>query len=334
MTCNKMWRRILGKTDKNLNESSFTKGETVQQESKKPTASISKYENIQNKAPPKIKVEIGQNILFHSDQMYKLDFRKKGIAVIINNWMFDDFDVYPKRQGANVDAVNLGNLLDQLGFEVLLHENMDRIKMSKTMISLSETVVENEADMVIVCILSYEGETGRPLSSDGYEIDIEVDVFRRFNNDYCGRMRGKPKLFIIHTQRVSDIEEDTTSHIPTGDVTEAVPFYNENTRLEKSKSSEWEDMIIVYSTIPSNMHYRGQQRDSVAIETICEVFMKHAKSEDLRALLKMVSYQIALYNDQLYSYQKFYFEKRGFKKKLYFNPGMPTSTKHIDKDED
>ena len=79
--------------------------------------------------------------------------------------------------------------------------------------------------------------------------------------------------------------------------------------------------------------------------------MKHAKSEDLRALLNMVSYQITLYNDQLYSYQKFYFEvyycisvslisdfflsqERGFKKKLYFNPGMPTSTKHIDKDED
>jgi len=93
-------------------------------------------------------------------------------------------------------------------------------------------------------------------------------------------------------------------------------------------------MIIVYSKIPSNMHYREQERDSVAIETICEVFMKHAKSEDLRALLNMVSYQITLYNDQLYSYQKFYFEERGFKKKLYFNPGMPTSTKHIDKDED
>jgi len=179
MTCNKMWRRILGKTDKNLNESSYTKGETVQQESKNPTASISKYENIQNKAPLKIKVEIGQNILCHSDQMYKLDSRKKGIAVIINNWMFDEFDVYPKRQGANVDAVNLGNLLGQLGFEVLHHENMDRIKMAKYMISLSETVVDNEADMVIVCILSYEGETGRPLSSDGYEIDIEVDVFRK-----------------------------------------------------------------------------------------------------------------------------------------------------------
>ena len=64
-------------------------------------------------------------------------------------------------------------------------------------------------------------------------------------------MRGKPKLFIIHTQRASEMEEDTTSHIPTGkyefkylliimlivlgDVTEAVPFYNKNTRLEKSK---------------------------------------------------------------------------------------------------
>merc|ERR1719320_1227726 len=334
MTCNKMWRRILGKTDKNFNESSYTKGETVQQESKNPTASISKYEHIKIKAPLKIKVEIEQNILCHADQIHKPDFRKKGIAVIINNWMFDDSDLYPKRQGANVDAVNLSNLFGQLGFEVLHHENMDRIKMAKTMILLSETVVDNEADMVIVCILSYEGETGRPLSSDGYEIDIEVDVFRRFNNDYCGRMQGKPKLFIIHTQRVSEIEEDTSSHIPTGDVTEAVPFYNKNTRLEKSKSSEWKDVIIVYSKIPSNMHYREQERDSVVIETICEVFMKHAKSEDLIALLNMVSYQITLDNVQLYSSQKFYFEERGFKKKLYFNPGMPTSTKNIAKVED
>ena len=174
-----MWKRILRKTDKNLNKSSYTKGETVQQESKNPTKSISRYEHIKIKAPLKIKVEIEQNILCHADQIHKPDFRKKGMAVIINNWMFDDSDLYPKRQGANVDAINLSNLFGQLGFEVLHHENMDRIKMAKSMISLSETVVDSEADMVIICILSYEGETGRPLSSDGYEIDIEVDVFRK-----------------------------------------------------------------------------------------------------------------------------------------------------------
>jgi len=101
------------------------------------------------------------------------------MAIIINNWIFDEDDLYPKRQGADVDAVNLGNLFGQLGFDVMHRENMDRIEMAKLMISLSETVVDKAADMVIVCILSYEGETGRPLSSDGYEIDTEVDVFRK-----------------------------------------------------------------------------------------------------------------------------------------------------------
>jgi len=147
-------------------------------------------------------------------------------------------------------------------------------------------------------------------------------------------MIGKPKLFIIHTQRVDDFEEDMSSQSPTGDVTEAVPFYNKITRLDQFKSSEWEDMIIVYSRFPLKTHKSEQERDSVAIETICEVFMKDAKNEDLRALLNMVSHKITLYNNQLYSNQKFYFEERGFKKKLYFSPGMQASSIHDGKVQD
>ena len=127
-----MWKKILRKKDKILNESSVTmnessnkKGKAVQTVSKHQTASSPQCQNIQIKTPLEIKVEIGQNIVYDSHQVYKLDCRKKGMAIIINNWMFDEIDLYPKRKGADVDAVNLGNLFGQLGFDVMHRENMD-----------------------------------------------------------------------------------------------------------------------------------------------------------------------------------------------------------------
>ena len=67
-----------------------------------------------------------------------------------------------------------------------------------------------------VCVLSHGKEDGRIASSDGLDINIEVDnlrsvlsvttslvtllIFRRFNNDFCPALRGKPKFFIFQVK--------------------------------------------------------------------------------------------------------------------------------------
>ena len=132
----------------------------------------------------------------------------RGKAIIINNQKFDDPETFPFRLGANVDTDNLEQLFSQLSFEVIKYENLRRNETMKIMIDLADTVgcKESPCDMLIgglsvqcsvkvdqlhtaVCMMSHGREHGKIVSSDCHNIDIEQDILRRFNNEYCPQLQ-------------------------------------------------------------------------------------------------------------------------------------------------
>ena len=146
----------------------------------------------------------------------------RGKAIIINNQKFDDPETFPFRLGANVDTDNLEQLFSQLSFEVIKYENLRRNETMKIMIDLADTVgcKESPCDMLIgglsvkcgvkvdqlhttVCMMSHGREHGKIVSSDCHNIDIEQDILRRFNNEYC------PQLQVPDCQ-LSSQREDVT----------------------------------------------------------------------------------------------------------------------------
>ena len=137
----------------------------------------------------------------------------RGKALIINNQTFRDPDVYAFRLGARVDTENLDQLFTQLGFEVIKYENLKRSETIKILIDFADTVSSREqpCDMLIggnstfimpwsrdrtdhdhcvaVCVLSHGKAQGKIVSSDCLDIDIEQDILRRFNNEYCPQLQ-------------------------------------------------------------------------------------------------------------------------------------------------
>merc|ERR1719244_651521 len=94
------------------------------------------------------------------------------------------------------------------------------------------------------------------------EIDVETDILRRFNNQYCPNLKGKPKFFMVQSCRGDEVEYGIESPptSPTGFDTDAVTSPQRVTRSSFNRRSlsesifqrelSWEDMLIAYSTLP------------------------------------------------------------------------------------
>jgi len=132
--------------------------------------------------------------------MYGLTSSPRGLALIINNVEFDN-DMYSYRKGGEVDSDNLEQLFTQLGFKVESHLNLGRNDTTRLLMDFTDRPEHRKADMTIVCVLSHGTEHGKVAASDGLAIDIEVDILRRFNNDFCPALLGKPKFFVFQACR-------------------------------------------------------------------------------------------------------------------------------------
>ena len=150
-------------------------------------------------------------IFIFSRRIYPMCSNPRGKALIINNQKFSDPDVYPFRLGANVDTDNLQQLFTQLGFQVIKYANLKRSETMKILIDFADTVGSKgePCDMLIgqnctfvilswltgtdhcaaVCVLSHGKAQGKIVASDCLDIDIEQDILRRFNNEYCPQLQ-------------------------------------------------------------------------------------------------------------------------------------------------
>lgn len=131
------------------------------------------------------------------ENIYCFKSGARGLTVIVNNEEFTNEELCPKRIGSQVDVKNLSDLFHQFGFEVIVQTNLKRHETIKFLIELSSNTAHETADMMIFCMATHGPQRSKLMSSDCLEIDTEADILRRFNNENCPSLRGKPKFFIF-----------------------------------------------------------------------------------------------------------------------------------------
>uniref|UniRef100_A0A672TCS6 Caspase-6 n=1 Tax=Sinocyclocheilus grahami TaxID=75366 RepID=A0A672TCS6_SINGR len=126
------------------------------------------------------------------NEEYKMDHKKRGMALIFNHENFYWQLMLNSRSGTNADRQNL-----ELGFEV---KACDDYKREEVLSTIREAAAANHVDAdCFVCVFLSHGENGHIFANDG-QIQIQ-EITDLFKGNKCRSLVGKPKIFILQACR-------------------------------------------------------------------------------------------------------------------------------------
>jgi len=283
-----------------------------------PSSTISPPDTGVKVEPKPMVINVTQSTEFHGDlrDTYRVRSKPKGWVLLINNEEFQ-CDKYPTRTGAEVDEKNLHSLFSQLGLRVLIRRNLKYAEMRRELSNFADMEDHKFSDMAMVCICSHGVEKDKIISSDCKEMDIREDILSKFNNEGSEVLRGKPKLFMFQACRGSKedfgIIEERTRSGPLRGPPGASTF---------KRSPVWEDMLMIYSTIPGYVSIRNFEEGAWFVQCFCKVLMERAHNTSMRRMLDSVAWELREYQGDEGNVESCTYESQNFYKQLYLNPGM------------
>ncbi|XP_059056252.1 caspase-1-like [Achroia grisella] len=204
---------------------------------------------------------------------YKMNHQRRGIAVIFNHEVFDDYLNLNNHIGAN-DVKNLNTVLKELDFEVIVHHNFQFHELKGRLIEMAKNDYSND-DCLLIIILTY-GDNGFLYARD--TLYRPETLWYNFTRNKCPSLAGKPKLFFIQAYK------DDKHNI--GTINEKI-----------CEIPVQQDFLILFSTLPQNVFGRNSNNGSRFIEVLCKQLRTLATKTDILHILTLVSKKVAIAYD-------------------------------------
>jgi len=277
--------------------------------------------------PLNITVKPAVQFLGDPSDTYKMRANPRGWVLLINNENFNSAKTakYERRRGSAVDEKNLTALFTQLGFRVLPYRDQSKQQMKKAILDFADLPDHAGADMSIVCICSHGLDRNKILGSDCEELDLWEDILSPFNNEECPSLQGKPKMFLLQACRGSKndfgIVPETGATRSGGQSATGLKTIEDQYKYKKRPC--WEDMLIVYSTIPGYIAMRDHYTGAWFVRCLCEEFSERAHDTPLRRMLDGAALRLSRVEGyDRGNMESCTYESVMFFKQLFFNPGM------------
>lgn len=222
-------------------------------------------------------------------------------ALIICNTEFKHLSL---RYGANIDISGMKGLLEELGYDVVVKEELTAEGMESEMkdfAALSEHQTSDSTFLVLMSHGTLQGLCGTMHSEETPDVLLYDTIYQIFNNCHCPGLRDKPKVIIVQACRGGNagevwIRESSGAHsyravdLPRNMEADAVRM----SHVEK-------DFIALYSTTPHHLSYRDKTRGSYFISKLISCFRIHACSCHLFDIFLKVqqSFEKASINSQM-----------------------------------
>ncbi|XP_006767994.1 PREDICTED: caspase-6 [Myotis davidii] len=135
--------------------------------------------------------------MFDPAEKYKMDHKRRGLALIFNHERFFWHLALPERRGTNADRDNLTRRFLDLGFEVKCFNDL---RAEELLLKIHEASTSSHVDAdCFVCVFLSHGEGNHIYA---YDAKIEIQTLTGlFKGDKCKSLVGKPKIFIIQACR-------------------------------------------------------------------------------------------------------------------------------------
>nr|XP_002738921.1 PREDICTED: caspase-7-like [Saccoglossus kowalevskii] len=212
---------------------------------------------------------------------YNMTHTRRGKVVIINNKNFEKKTGMNIRTGTDVDASNLVNSFQRLGFETDQHDDLSVRKMLAVMKLVSRDDF-SDCDCVAFVILSH-GDDGIVYGTDG---KLEIDeITKFFQADKCPTLAGKPKLFFIQACRGDKFDDGAI--LLKNDEADEMDGGRQQLILVSA------DFLLVYSTVPGFYSWRNPINGSWFIQALCQVLNEYGDTLDILRLMTRVNQMVA-----------------------------------------
>ncbi|CAC5377704.1 CASP7 [Mytilus coruscus] len=220
---------------------------------------------------------------FEAD-IYPMNRKNRGFAVIINNKTFDSVVGLGARNGTDVDASALANRFAELGFDVELEDDVTTEEMLQIMKKYAY-MDHSENDCFVCAILSH-GEEGIVYGKNG-KIEIKK-LLEPFKGNLCETLAGKPKVFFIQACRGTEFDEGVEMN-----VADAKGEMDVDRQISTHKIPAEADFLVAYSVVPGYYAWRNSIDGSWFVQALSTVLEKYGSQLDLVRVLTRVNKLVA-----------------------------------------
>ncbi|EMP40795.1 Caspase-6, partial [Chelonia mydas] len=227
---------------------------------------------------------------FDPEAQYKMNHRRRGVALIFNHEQFFWHLTLPDRRGTLADRDNLKRSLTELGFEVRC---FDDLKAEEVMRNIYEVSMDNHSDAdCFVCVFLSHGEDNHVYA---YDAKIKVQtVTNMFRGDNCPSLVGKPKIFIIQACR-GDKHDDP---VIVPDAVDSIVDQSKVNETEVDAAAIYTlpagaDFLMCYSVAEGYYSHRETLNGTWYIQDFCEMIRKYGSSLEFTELLTLVNRKVS-----------------------------------------
>ncbi|CAH1789637.1 unnamed protein product [Owenia fusiformis] len=228
-------------------------------------------------------------------ESYTIESKPKGLCLIFNNYKFDKLpggqnsqvQALEDRNGTDVDLEKLKKLFTQLGFQVVVEENLTSCDMLNKSVAYSRTRKFSEfhekSDAFVWCILSH-GIRDAVFGTDGKEVNINSLTYF-FKGSNCPELIGKPKMLFVQACR--GIHE-SKAVVP---LKKSEQFRTDGPTATTPDEADW---VIGQATSQGHMSFRSESHGTWYITKLCENLNRyHGRKYDLLQILTKVNQDLA-----------------------------------------
>ncbi|XP_054288353.1 caspase-2-like isoform X1 [Macrosteles quadrilineatus] len=136
------------------------------------------------------------------EKVYRMRSSPRGLALVINIRTFVN-GTFTEREGSERDVARLQEILPQLGYQMILEEELSANELLKKVREFSRKPEHYDCDSTMVIIMSHgnrhkESNTALIATRDAQYVRL-FELINMMSAGKCEALQGKPKIFFVQT---------------------------------------------------------------------------------------------------------------------------------------